>query len=58
MHRSSGRPDVDRIAIDALSVAVFDPALLDGRPFGAWISLPFVVKLGGPNEWNDGGGAT
>jgi TonB family protein len=53
VHRSSGRPDVDRIAVDALSVAVFAPALLDGRPYAVWISLPFVVKLQQPEGWNE-----
>lgn len=44
VHRSSGRADVDRIAVDAASTATFDPAIIDNQPYPMWISLPIIVQ--------------
>lgn len=41
--RSSGRADVDRIAVDAASIAIFEPAVFDGQPYAMWINLPVIV---------------
>ncbi|MEJ2185135.1 MAG: TonB family protein [Gemmatimonadota bacterium] len=44
VHRSSGRADVDRIAVEAASTATFDPAIIDNQPYRMWISLPIIVQ--------------
>lgn len=55
VHKTSGRFQVDRIALDAVSVAVFDPALLDGEPVAVWVSLPIVVRSHGRGASGDEG---
>ncbi len=55
VHKTSGRLEVDRIALDAVSVALFDPALLDGEPVAVWVSLPIIVQRhgrGSGSDWN------
>lgn len=53
VHRTSGRIEVDRIALDAVSVAVFDPALLDGEPVELWVNLPIIVRSHGRGAGGD-----
>ncbi|HKJ92633.1 MAG TPA: TonB family protein [Longimicrobiales bacterium] len=50
--RTSGRIEVDRIALDAASIATFEPGLLDGQPLETWVSLPFVVGSHGQPAGN------
>jgi TonB family protein len=43
--RSSGQPDLDRSAMEALSRAAYKPALREGQPVPTWTQQQIVFKL-------------
>ncbi len=43
--RTSGHPEVDRIALAVGERAAFHPATSDGRPIRTVVSLPITLRL-------------
>ena len=41
--RTSGKPAFDSLAIAALRVARFTPAMLNGKPVGLWVPMPVQI---------------
>jgi TonB family protein len=48
--KSSGRPGFDSLALAALRIARFEPALVAGKPLGVWVPLPIEVSYKGLAE--------
>ncbi len=43
--KSSGHAELDRVAIEALKAAAWEPALYRGKPVKVWIGFPVVFRI-------------